>query len=79
MLCSTCKKEEAKEGQRVCRPCHTLYMRNWREIVEKRSLRQARRDGALGFRSRAVELFQGMIDREMNGLTAAAIIEDLEV
>jgi len=29
-LCSRCKKEPPKEGQRYCPPCIAAYMREWR-------------------------------------------------
>lgn len=54
-------------------------MRNYRLIVESRASRIARREGAESFKGRMIELFQGLVDREMNGLTVAAIIEDMAV
>ncbi len=55
-------------------------MRTYRGTVVLRGIRKALRVGAEKFKARAVVRFQELgADREMNGLTAAAIIEDLEV
>lgn len=79
VLCSTCKIVEAKEGQRVCSGCHAGYMRSYRRTIATRAIRAAKREGGEKFKAQAVRLFQGILDREMNGLTVAAIIEDMAV
>ncbi len=80
MICSKCKKNEPPDGQRYCKPCRNAYMRTYRGTVVLRGIRKALRMGAEKFKARAVTRFQELgADREMNGLTAAAIIEDLEV
>jgi RNA polymerase subunit RPABC4/transcription elongation factor Spt4 len=29
-LCSSCKRRPRRKGQRTCRECHTVYVREWR-------------------------------------------------
>ncbi len=79
MTCSKCKKNEPKEGQRYCRSCINEYDRSYRRTVVLQSVRKAKREGAQGFKDRALGEFQRIGVAELNGLTAAAIIEDLEV
>lgn len=31
LICSTCKAEPARPGQRNCTSCHSAYMRSWRK------------------------------------------------
>jgi hypothetical protein len=79
MWCSKCRDAEAEEGQRWCPACQAAYMREYRRTTSTRAVRAARRDGAQKFKERAIREFQRLTDREMNGLTAAAILEDLTV
>jgi len=30
MICSTCKENHNRSGQRTCHTCHAAYMRQWR-------------------------------------------------
>jgi len=54
-------------------------MRKYRGTVLERGIRRALRHGGELFKEKARARFQALGIREMNGLTAAAIIEDLEV
>lgn len=75
MLCSKCKELEAVEGQRYCKVCHAAYMREYRRTVTAKAIRQAGKVGAERFRESAIRTFQKIGSRELNGLTAAAIVE----
>ena len=79
VICSKCETNETTEGQRYCRSCRAAYMRKYRGTVLERGIRRALRHGGELFKEKARARFQALGIREMNGLTAAAIIEDLEV
>ena len=53
-------------------------MREYRRTVVVKAIRQAGKVGAERFRESAIRTFQKIGSRELNGLTAAAIVERID-
>ncbi len=79
MKCSKGCGLEAVEGQRWCAPCRRAYQREYRRTVAVKAVRSAKREGAERFKLRVIQEFERIGEREMNGLTAAAIVERMEL
>ena len=76
-LCSTCKAEPPRDGQRTCNSCHRTYMKDYarrhknsRETMHQRQWFQR---GIGAFRAALVRHFTNIARGEMSGLTAAEI------
>jgi hypothetical protein len=55
---------------------HAEYMRKWRKLKIQLAVKQARKQGQEDLRITIIRLFRSKLaDEEMNGLTAARIIE----
>ena len=79
-LCGKCKARPVRgNGQRWCKECHRVYMReNSRPQVATRVEMLRRQEFARGveaLRSAVIERFTVLGRAEMNGLTAAEIIK----
>lgn len=70
---------EAVDGQRWCAACRRTYQREYRRTVAVKAVRSAKKEGAERFKARTIQEFQQIGEREMNGLTAAAIVERMEL
>lgn len=76
-LCSTCKLNPPREGQRNCLQCHSMYMKDYmrrhRDSRKKMEQRQWFQRGATALREMLVRHFTNLARGEMNGLTAAEL------
>lgn len=77
MRCSKCKESETENGQRWCAECRRKYQREYRRVVAVKAVRVARREGAERFKGEVMRKFLGIGVAELNGLTAAAIVEEM--
>lgn len=77
MRCSKCKGPETENGQRWCAECRRKYQREYRRLVAVKAVRVARREGAERFKGDVVKKFLRIGAAELNGLTAAAIVEEM--